>query len=147
MQTKKIGPFLYKFHGVQFLARRCIIHGNSRTLTHDNSPLLVLSSVTPTAVRCASSGRLGALTEDKGGLAVEIRNVATWLDERRRSPAQRKNNGVIVRADARSYFLSALSWLPRIISCAHITAKNDISQVNYRVASNIVLICIMEKMA
>lgn len=44
-----------------------------------------------------------------------------------------KTAAVIVCADARPYSLWALSWLSRIIPCARITAKNDISQVNYGV--------------
>lgn len=70
--------FSYKFHGIRLLARRCIIHGNSRTLTHDNPPLSVLSS----RLRWPQSGVrpaedfVGALTGNKGELAVEIRSVA-----------------------------------------------------------------------
>lgn len=86
------GLFSYKFHGLRLLARRWIIHGNSRTLSHDNPPLSVLSS----RLRWPQSGVrpaedfVGALTGNKGELAVEIRSVATWLDERRRSTKEKR---------------------------------------------------------
>jgi len=44
----------------------------------------------PSGVRPAEDF-VGALTGNKSELGVEIRSVAAWLDERRRSPAQRKN--------------------------------------------------------
>lgn len=119
------GASSYKFHGVQFLAWRCIIHGNSRALT----PAIIH----PCRCYRRCCGRRSqvcvqrkilrrCIDWEQGRIGVR-RSVATWLDESRRRAGQRKTATVIVRADARPCFLQALSWLLQIISCARVTKK------------------------
>lgn len=68
-------------------------------VSHDNPPLSVLSS----RLRWPQSGVrpaedfVGALTGNKGESAVEIRSVATWLDERRRSTKEKQRPWSCVR--------------------------------------------------